>query len=140
MALFDTKLISCDQGYSDFTGWDFEDGSMGSWNLISENPNYKWNIIRASNSPFGDSKSQYDHTTMTPSGHIAEITSKNQVIKAPRGSRTLFTSSKVINQNGKSLVYCLSFWVWKRAGNDLLEIIQEIHGQNGQMVNKNIVL
>ena len=142
LALLETKLMSCDQGYSDFTGWDFEDGSMGSWTLISENPNYKWNIIKASNSAHKIGM-PHDHSTMTPWGHIAEVTSKDQGTKAPTGSKTLFRSPKVTNPNEKSLVYCLSFWIWKRPGDDSLEIIQEIHGQNGQngsTVNKNIIL
>lgn len=136
LALFDTKMMSCDQGFSDFTGWDFEDGSMGSWKLISENPNYKWNIIQASKSFHGDIKMQYDHTTMTPSGHIAEATSKSkgQGQVAPEGSRAILRSTKVTNSNGKSSLYCLSFWVWKRTGNDLLQILQEIN-QNDNVVS-----
>ena len=136
LALFDAKMISCDQGYSDFTGWDFEDGSMGSWKVTYENSNYKWNIIQASKSAHGEIKMQYDHTTMTPSGRIAELTSKgkSQGQPAPQGSRSTLRSTKVTNSNGKSSLYCLSFWVWKRTGNDLLQILQEIN-QNDNVVS-----
>ena len=144
LALFDTKMISCDQGYSDFTGWDFEDGLMGSWQATSEKPNYKWNIIQASKSAHGEIKKQYDHTTMTPSGRIAEVTSKGksqgQGQPIPQGSRSRLRSTKVTNSNGKSSLYCLSFWVWKRSGNDLLEILQEIHQNNNDNVVSNIFL
>lgn len=125
MGSFDAKLTSCDQSYFDFTGWDFEDGTMGRWTLTNEHPDYKWKIIQARNSPYKKLSNVYDHTTMTWLGFLAEVTSKS----APNGTRTIFKSVQM--NNSKILYNCLSFSFWRKQGNDLLEIVQEIN-QNEQ--------
>lgn len=117
--------MSCDKSYSDFTTWDFEDKTMGSWILTYENPHYKWEIIQARNSHYNNPKGQFDHTTMRVSGHMAEVTSRIGSQVAPEGSRTILKNT---NLKAKSS-YCLSFWVWRRTGKDILEIVQEIGQQ-----------
>ena len=124
MSSFEIKQSSCDQSYSDFTTWDFEDKAMGSWILTYENPRYKWDFIQAKDSHFGNNKGQFDHSTMSMSGHMAEATSLVGTQAAPEGSRTILK-----NINLKAASYCLSFWVWRRSGKDILEIIQEIGQQ-----------
>ena len=125
--------MSCDQDYSDFTGWDFEDGLIGSWTESYESANYRWNIISAVNSAYGNYKVQHDHTTMTMYGKMAEVTSKNKNQKASNGTRAALISAKVTSSNGKTSFYCLTFWFWKRTGSDQLEIAQKTDQNNGQV-------
>ena len=117
--------MSCDRSYSDFTGWDFEDGTMGSWEIVTENSNYNWNIIKAFSSAYKNFQLVHDHTTMSIAGYFAEASSLEQNHFAANGTRTVLKSPKVRNSNAKASKYCLSFWFLKRTGNDLLEIIQE---------------
>ena len=124
LGLFDAKLNGCDESYSDFTGWDFEDKTMGSWTIASDTPDYKWDIIMAIMSSYHKSIS-HDHTTMTQFGWLAEaIDSKS---KAQVNSRTVFRSPRIQQSKVKSDYYCLSFWFWKRIGNDSLKIVQEVN-------------
>lgn len=127
--------MSCDQSYSDFTGWDFEDGTMGSWEVTSEYESYKWNIIFARTSRYDNFSIEYDHTTRTEGGKLAEATGivKGLQVVAPNGTRTTLTSTKVKNSDAKTSFYCLSFWFWRRKGHDQLEIIQEIHDNNDRV-------
>ena len=125
--------MSCDQDYSDFTGWDFEDGLIGSWTEMYENANYQWDIKSALNSAYGNYKVQHDHTTMTMHGKMAEVTSKNQNQKAPNGAKAILKSAKVTSSNGKTSFYCLTFWFWKRTGSDQLEIAQQNDQNNGEV-------
>ena len=120
---FDMRLYSCDRDYSDFTGWDFEDKMMGSWMPSYDNLNYKWDLIEALNSAYGDFIKQHDHTTMTLNGYMVEVTSKKKD-KAPNGYKTYLKSVPVKSTNGKSSFYCLIFWFWRRSGNDSLDIFQ----------------
>lgn len=124
MGSFDAKLLSCDQSFPDFIGWDFEDQTMTNWEIINENDNYKWDIIEAIDSKYKESR-VYDHTTMTKYGYLAETTNKGNAIN---GSKTIFRSIKV--DQLKASFYCLSFWFWKISGNDLLEIGQVIYHYN----------
>ena len=125
MGSFDAKSMNCDKSYSDFTGWDFEDETMGSWEVITESSNYKWDIIGAFKSAYKNYSHLHDHTTMSVDGYLAEATSIKQSQLAANGTRTALRSPKVRNSNAKASKYCLSFWFLKRTGNDLLEIIQE---------------
>ena len=128
-------MNSCDQDYSDFTGWDFEDRKMGSWTEIHENADYKWNIIAAANSAYRNPQTirdtQHDHTTMTMQGYMAEVTSMGK--KVSNGTRTTLKSAIIQGSNSKDNLYCLSFWFWQRKGKDLLEIAQEV-GQDGSEI------
>ena len=67
---------------------------------------------------------------MTMRDHIAEAVNHRLNRNTPDGSRTVLRSTKY-QLSSLSSLYCLSFWVWRRNGSNMLEIQHQIY-QNGQ--------